>query len=156
MKTSCALLRVASSALASFSSPSASRREAVAPGPWSLPAVLRKASTEDFSASTFSWSEGAASTWSGLSAGLITLAPCAISFSFGAWSDGTKLSRDITRSTSGSFSSLASICLACSSELVSTLMALAPVFGSLRRSRKVAIDSALGLRRFIGLKSNFM
>jgi len=32
-------------------------------------------------------------------------------------------------------------------------MALAPVFGSLRKSRKVAIDSTLGLRRLTGLKS---
>ena len=79
-----------------------------------------------------------------------------MSFSFGGWSCGTKLSSDITLSTSGTFSSFASTCFACSSDVVITLTALAPVFGSLRKSRKVAIDSACGLRRFIGLKSNFM
>ena len=55
---------------------------------------------------------------SGLSAGLRTLAPCAISFSFAGWSSGTKLSSDMTRSTSGTFSSRASIFFASASELV--------------------------------------
>ena len=154
MKISCALSRVAWSRSASFASASASRRDATEPGPLPSPAALRKLATVPFSASTFSASVGAASTWSGFSAGPTTLAACAISFSFAGWSSGTKLSSDITRRTSGTFSSRASIFFASASELVSTLMALAPVLGSLRRSRKVAIDSAFGLRRLIGLKSN--
>jgi len=93
---------------------------------------------------------------SGLRAGPTALAACAISFSLAGWSSGTKLSSDMTRSTSGSFSSFASIFFASASEFVITLMALAPVFGSFLRSRKVAIDSAFLLRRLIGLKSNFM
>ena len=106
------------------------------------PAVLRRLSTELFSDSTFSVSDGAASMDSGLIAGIRTLAAFSISLSFAGWSDGTKLSSERTLATSGSFSSFASIFLASASEWVSTLMALAPVLGSLRKSRKVAIDSA--------------
>ncbi len=141
---------------ASFCRASASRREATAPGPLPSPAVLRRASTELFSDSTFSESDGAGSTDSGLMTGINTFAAFSISFSLAGWSAGTKLSSERTLATSGSFSSLASIFFASASELVSTLTALAPVFGSLRRSRKVAIDSTWGLRRLIGLKSNFM
>ena len=68
------------------------------------------------------------------------MAPSAISFSFAGWSSGTKLSSDMTRRTSGTFSRRAAIFRASASEFVITLMALAPVFGSFRRSRKVAIE----------------
>ena len=53
-KSLCALSRVAWSRSASFDSASASRREATAPGPLPSPAVLRRLSTDLFSASTFS------------------------------------------------------------------------------------------------------
>jgi len=84
---------------------------------------------------------------SGLSAGLRTLAP-ARSAQLGRLIVGTKLSSDITRSTSGTFSSRPRF-PGLSSEFVITSMAWRR-YWILPEVEKGAIDSAFALRRSSG------
>jgi hypothetical protein len=71
-------------------------------------------------------------------------AASSINFSFSSWLPGTKLLSVIVCETWGSSESRCAIRLAASRFGAMSSIALTPVWGSFRSSRKVATDSALG------------
>ena len=73
--------------------------------------------------------------------------------SFASWSSGRKVESVTARDTSGKPASRVARLSASAREGASTSIVVGLVSGVLARSRKVATDSTLRLRRFIGLAS---
>jgi len=104
------------------------------------------------SAATFSASLGAV-PGSRRSVGPTLASNCWMSASFFSWSCGTKLASVSVWATCGSLLSRSAAFAASSRDGITRLIELMPTRGSSPRSSKVAIDSAFGLRRWIGSKS---